>query len=149
MVKSAETRRRDEDFRLGERQHECKLAVPEDGHQRIGRCADANARKIHRDELPPVRELERDHIAAAHAQFGERARDGRNAIVELTVGDLRGGAIRLAEGDDCRVVRLGRDPLVEIVRRDVARPDAALGFARETDRIEEDAVHGYLDHGNE
>ena len=68
-----------------EAQHEAQLALAEDRHQRIGDRADAVAGEEQRRELPPVRQLERDHVALADAALEEPRRDLVDPLAELGI----------------------------------------------------------------
>src|SRR3990172_3662141 len=76
MVETAKAHGGDEYLGLRVRNHERKLPVAEDRHERIAHRSDAHASKMHGNELPPVRELEGNDIALADAAAPQPARDG-------------------------------------------------------------------------
>ena len=66
------------DLGLAVLEHERQLALAEDVHQRVEHGADARAGQVGQRELPPVRQLQRDHVVAADAQSRQaRRRCGR------------------------------------------------------------------------
>jgi hypothetical protein len=85
MVEAAPQGGDDSHLGLAEAQHEAQLALAEDRHQRIGDGADAVAGEEQRRELPPVRQLEGDHVALADTALQQPRRDSFDSIAELRV----------------------------------------------------------------
>ena len=65
----------------GEAQHEGKLALAEDRHQRVDHRSDARAARIEHEVVPPARELHSDDVAGADTEPPEPGprREGRAA----------------------------------------------------------------------
>jgi hypothetical protein len=85
VVVATEAARHHHEARLGEVEHEAEFALAKDRHQRVADGADAKARQVQRDELPPVRQLERHHVARLHAKADQPQRDAVDAQLELQV----------------------------------------------------------------
>ena len=124
VVEVAPQRRHDGNLGFGEAHHEAQLALAEDRHQRIGDRADAAAGVEQRRELPPVRQLESDHVAAADAALDEPRRDLVHALAELGVGEADLLAEHAVAADEGGAVGRGGNRRVEIVDGQPVRPTA-------------------------
>src|SRR5262249_20594825 len=115
MVESSKDIARDEDARLGEREHLPKIALAEDGRDRAEDGAEAAARDDECDRLAPVRKLVRDHVTRRDAQPCERCGETTCVFVQLRVRPSP------APVDDCDGIgTLGSPVLAELVQALVA-----------------------------
>ncbi len=134
VVELAELPRNHQHLGLGEPDHEADLAVPVDRDQRVTDSTDPGGREMQDQELDPVRQLERHHVAGLDAEFQQTQCATVGFGLQLTVGDLPAGV------DRRRLVRGAGDSIVKKVGdgavREVARFGVFVdGFLAE-DRVE-------------
>jgi hypothetical protein len=124
IVEAAEAVRDDQHLRFRQAEHEAQLALAEDDHQRVADGAELQAGEVQHREFPPVRQLERHHVAGPDAALAQRQGDACGERIELTIGDaplLPGFA---APGDDGRALRRGRHRAGEVVAQGCRAPMA-------------------------
>ncbi len=138
IVEPAEPRRSDIDLGLREAQHEAQLARPKDRHERIADRAGMDAGEMERRELPPVGELEGNHVARLHAQLQQPQRDAPRRRVQLGIGEGGLGARLAVLRGNRRAPGMLRHGRVQVVEGRPARPVAARFHRGDAFRREDD-----------
>ena len=82
---AAKVVRRDHDLAFGKAQHIAQFPLPENRHQRISDGANAGTGQMHGIKLPPIGQLQRDHIARFHAQVDQGQGQATGQPVQLTI----------------------------------------------------------------
>src|SRR6516165_11575872 len=85
MVEAAKESWNDKDLCVRKIEHIAQLAFAKDRHQRIDDGADAEGGESDHRKFPPVRQLNRDHVAALDLQALQRRGGARNGVAKLGV----------------------------------------------------------------
>ena len=135
IVDVAKPRRHHQHLGLGKAEHEAELTFPEDGHQRIAHRAELEAGEVQDRELPPVRQLEGDDVAASHPALREVQRDEIGQAVELAIGQTTLLPGLGAHRDDRRLVRRPCNGAVEVIEQRRVAPISGGGGASPQQRF--------------
>ena len=90
IVKTPICLRNDENLGFAKIQDVEQLSFAQDRHHGIHDRADLAAGKGRNDEFPPVRQLNRDHIAWADSELAQRARGALSQAFQLAIGEKTG-----------------------------------------------------------
>ncbi len=96
-------------------EHERQFVLAENVHQRVHHRADARAGQIRQRELPPVGQLARHHVVAAHAQARQADGDAIGHGCQFAVSKARGRSTLDLYGRECDFVRNARYTGVQMV----------------------------------
>ncbi len=111
-------------FRFRLVQHESHLPLPEDRHHRVGDGAQPQRRQVQRDELPPVRQLHRHHVAAPDTKPRQAGGDPIDLLRQRRIGQRCGCACHAVVVHDRDAVGRCPDPAIEVVQQRAVRPQA-------------------------
>ena len=129
VAEATEARGDEQETCLGEPDCELDLAPAMDRHQWADDRADPATRQGDRDELPPVGQLQRDHVARDDPLVDK---PGRNAIDDVVQLGIAQAACRLADPvrDDRGAARIPLDGAREVIDEGrIAAPPARIEIA--------------------